>query len=72
MYLVGRSNRKESLENPFASLHHRGRPHSVKYCLWEVLRDFPSGLNVTEIVRELEQRDLRDFSGRKNVPGQVG
>eukprot|EP00803_Ostreobium_quekettii_P008489 evm.model.scf_1679.3 EVM.evm.TU.scf_1679.3 scf_1679:2864-3073(-) len=61
---------KASLKNPFVGLHHGSRQASVKYCLWEVLRDFPNGLNVTEIVRELEHRDLRDFSGRKNVPGQ--
>eukprot|EP00803_Ostreobium_quekettii_P007710 evm.model.scf_293.6 EVM.evm.TU.scf_293.6 scf_293:91596-100327(+) len=58
--------------NPFEEGPRRGgRERSVKYCAWEVLADFPGGLNVTQIAREIQDRGLKDFSEKKNAAGQV-
>lgn len=55
-----------SLSNPFANIKvKKGHPKTIKYCAWEVLRDFPEGLSVADLAKEIEGRDLRSFSGNK-------
>ena len=54
--------------NPFKS---RTDVPTFPQCIWEVLRDHPAGLSIAHIVRELQERGLRDLSGLKKPSGQV-
>ncbi|GMH32728.1 hypothetical protein BSKO_00562 [Bryopsis sp. KO-2023] len=65
------SPEKNSLRNPFDGLRKPEKQLSMKYMIWEVLKESPSGLTVTEIVLEMERKKLKDFSGKRNAQGQV-
>ena len=43
----------------------------TKFCLWQVLVDFPKGLPISEMLKEVTNRGLRKFDGNKNPLGQV-
>lgn len=61
----------DALKNPFEDIQKKGQEYSVKYCAWEVLKDYCQGLNVTQIAKEIQERGLKDFSEKKNAAGQV-
>jgi len=65
------SDDKYTLINPFEARGKSGREEKLKYCAWEVLKDFPCGLHISQIAREIQQRKLRDLSKMRNATGQV-
>ena len=54
--------------NPFKS---RTDVPTFPQCIWDILQDHPEGLSIVSIVRELQERGLRDLSGLKKPNGQV-
>ncbi|GMH43567.1 hypothetical protein BSKO_11489 [Bryopsis sp. KO-2023] len=67
----GKGQETSLLKNPFEDTQKKGQEFSVKYCAWEVLKDYGDGLNVTQIAKEIQERGLKDFSEKKNAAGQV-
>lgn len=65
------SDDKFTLINPFEAQGKSGREEKLKYCAWEVLKDFPYGLHISQIAREIQQRKLRDLSKMRNATGQI-
>lgn len=60
------------LRNPFGASQQRAPAHrSIKSAIWEVLKDYRAGLNVNQIVFRIQQRGLKDFTGKRNAVGQV-
>jgi len=58
-------------ENPFKPKSRRGNEDTLKYCAWEVLKDFPRGLHISQIAKEVQGRGLRDLSRMRNATGQI-
>ena len=58
----------DQLSNPFAS---RTSVPTFAQCIWDVLRDYPDGLSVAQILDQVQSRGLRDLSGLKKPTGQV-
>lgn len=61
----------DELINPFENTSKTTGVLTMKYCAWEVLRDYPAGLTVKLVVDEIEARALRVFTGKANPTGQV-
>ena len=62
---------RRSLPNPFeARSGGKRQPHTLKWAVFEVLRDYPAGLSLADIVRLVEERKLRSFA-KTNPAGQV-
>ena len=57
--------------NPFKSQQKRGHEDPLKYCAWEVLKDYPQGLDISRIAKEVQERGLRDLSKMKNASSKV-
>ena len=63
--------RRRSLPNPFeARSGGKKQPHTLKWAVFEVLRDYPAGLGLAAIVRLVEERKLRSFA-KTNPAGQA-
>lgn len=56
---------RPALPNPFAPKVKKYQHNTIKYCAWEVLRDFPRGLSVGDIIREIMGKDLRKFYSKR-------
>ena len=62
---------RRSLPNPFESRSGgKKQPHTLKWAVFEVLRDYPAGLGLADIVRLVEDRKLRSFA-KTNPAGQA-
>lgn len=62
---------RRSLPNPFeARSGGKKQPHTLKWAVFEVLRDYPAGLGLADIVRLVEERKLRSFA-KTNPAGQA-
>ena len=62
---------RQSLPNPFESRSGgKKQPHTLKWAVFEVLRDYPAGLGLADIVRIVEERKLRSFA-KTNPAGQA-
>ena len=62
---------RRSLPNPFESCSGgKKQPHTLKWAVFEVLRDYPAGLGLADIVRLVEERKLRSFA-KTNPAGQA-
>ncbi len=78
---MGKRARKEDATedvNPFAKAGKKkleqsgGQPqHTVKYCVWEVLREQPAGLSVEDLLHEMQSRKLRSFANSTKPVSQV-
>lgn len=45
--------------------------HTVKYCVWELLREQPAGLSVEDLLHEMQSRELRSFANSTKPVSQV-
>ncbi len=59
------------LANPFQAVQKEGKPKTLKYCVWEVLKEQPRGMKVTEIIDVINDRGLYNLKAAKNPSGQV-
>lgn len=75
-----RARNEDALEdiNPFAKAgrkkwgHLGGQvQHTVKYCVWELLREQPAGLSVEDLLHEMQSRKLRSFANSTKPVSQV-
>lgn len=63
-----------TLHNPFETkggAKKLKQTHSLKYAVFEVLKDTPDGLGLSDIVRLIEERKLRSFAGKASSSGQA-
>eukprot|EP01024_Parvocaulis_polyphysoides_P017783 TRINITY_DN17848_c1_g2_i2.p1 TRINITY_DN17848_c1_g2~~TRINITY_DN17848_c1_g2_i2.p1 ORF type:complete len:530 (-),score=72.60 TRINITY_DN17848_c1_g2_i2:158-1690(-) len=60
---------KDPFTNPFKQKHKE--QNTLKWCSWEILRDFPEGRTSQQIVEEIGKRELLDIYNRKNPSGQI-
>ncbi len=67
------------MSNPFINAKKRKKTgdaegrvqHTIKYYVWELLRDKPTGLTVDELVHEMESREMRSFANCSKPASQV-
>ncbi|BDA46090.1 hypothetical protein COCOBI_08-1820 [Coccomyxa sp. Obi] len=45
--------------------------HTVKYCVWELLREQPAGLSVEDLLHEMQSRKLRSFANSTKPVSQI-
>lgn len=63
-----------TLHNPFEAKGGAKKfkqTHSLKYAVFEVLKDTPDGLGLSDIVRLIDERKLRSFAGKASSSGQA-
>lgn len=66
--MPARSQLTDQAVNPFKS---RTDAPTFPQSIWDILKDYPEGLSIACIVRELQERGLKDLSGLKKPNGQV-
>lgn len=45
--------------------------HTIKYYMWELLREQPEGLSVGQLLHEMESRKMRSFANSSKPASQV-
>jgi hypothetical protein len=61
------------LSNPFDAVQKEGKNKTLKWCVWEVLKERPAGMKVAEIIEEIDAKGLyhAKLGAAKNPSGQV-
>lgn len=58
--------------NPFDAIQKAGKPKTLKWCIWEVLKDHPDGTKVAEVIEQILGRGLYEpLKKAKNAVAQV-